>query len=235
MYIIGILLQGKEGFVKESLEGFLSSRDIVYQIIEFHTIVDAQEYIKTNKKQLDFFFVEYQQEIIELCKAVKTKYMNCQIVFFTNNIEDVPKCYEVEHSYMVKRDRFDKWIEHMFQILKMENDPSDQRKIILKNRAEKLVVSMDDIIFVERYERRTHVFLKNKSREQIDTYIKMDSLYEKLDKDLFLRTHNSYIINIKYVETIYRDCLYLINGKEIPISRRYSKLCKEKFAEWGLI
>ena len=44
----------------------------------------------------------------------------------------------------------------------------------------------------------------------------------------FLRVHESYIVNEKYILSMKRTSIELINGKEIPVSRKYHHLLKER-------
>ena len=56
---------------------------------------------------------------------------------------------------------------------------------------------------------------------------------DKLDPNLFFRSHKSYIVNLKYIESIepWFNSTYNINLKStkdiVPVSRTYSKRFKE--------
>ncbi len=59
--------------------------------------------------------------------------------------------------------------------------------------------------------------------EEISNYGKLSDLENQLPKENFFRCNNSYIVNIKYVETVsqeaFRYKIHLITGEEIPLSR----------------
>ena len=59
-----------------------------------------------------------------------------------------------------------------------------------------------------------------------ETYICRCTMYDiesKLDNKLFKRCHRSYIVNTKYVKSIKRGNIVLINNYEVPIGRKYKK------------
>lgn len=61
------------------------------------------------------------------------------------------------------------------------------------------------------------------------TVLKIGELDERLNHRIFIRCHNSYIVNRNCVEKFYRDRFELKGGKSVPISRKYYKEIKEMF------
>lgn len=64
--------------------------------------------------------------------------------------------------------------------------------------------------------------------EEIANYGKLSDFEKKLSQESFFRCNNSYIVNIKYVETVlqesFRYKICLITGEEIPLSRNKKNL-----------
>lgn len=61
-----------------------------------------------------------------------------------------------------------------------------------------------------------------------DSFYGLISELEKGLPDYFLRCHNSFIVNIHKVDE-YHPSLFIIRGREIPISRRYKEIAREAF------
>ncbi len=56
----------------------------------------------------------------------------------------------------------------------------------------------------------------------------LEQIHQRLDPDLFLRTHRSYIINRHHVENMGANLIY-IKGIAIPISRKYQAIIRSIF------
>lgn len=67
----------------------------------------------------------------------------------------------------------------------------------------------------------------NDSEEAPYFYGTMDDVMSRLDNH-FIRCHNSYIVNLKYVSVLSRTTL-TIEQRKIPVSRQYSKAVRKAF------
>jgi DNA-binding LytR/AlgR family response regulator len=63
--------------------------------------------------------------------------------------------------------------------------------------------------------------------EEISFYAKIGDLQETLQNDDFLRCHQSYLVNTKYVQSFTRTTID-VGGNTIPVSRRYVEDVKKK-------
>jgi len=74
-------------------------------------------------------------------------------------------------------------------------------KIIIRNREGFSLIDEEDIILIQRENRSTVIYTSDGQRYV--TSEGLSELEERLDKNLFIRTHKSYIINISMVYKIY--------------------------------
>lgn len=65
--------------------------------------------------------------------------------------------------------------------------------------------------------------------ENMEFYQKMDHLEEQLEKDGFLRIHQSYIVNMLYVSFANASVIMLTGGIQLPVSKRYVDRTREAF------
>ena len=109
----------------------------------------------------------------------------------------------------------------------INQQPSDNRRIVVKENGNIQIIPTEDILFIEAYDDYVKVHTKEKY------YLKKKTMnyYENsLLKTTFFRIHRSYILNINKLTKIesfeknsYRATL--TNGTVIPISRTsYSEL-----------
>ncbi|MBS4539122.1 LytTR family transcriptional regulator DNA-binding domain-containing protein [Clostridium sp. D2Q-11] len=60
-------------------------------------------------------------------------------------------------------------------------------------------IDFDKIIFIEKFNRKILIHTKD---QKIETNGTLSSIYNKLDSEMFYRSHRSYIINVDYIKKI---------------------------------
>ena len=86
-------------------------------------------------------------------------------------------------------------------------------------------VKVEDIIYFESEKRIVKLHTKS------DVYIvykKLDEIEEQMEK-LFLRCHQSYLVNMREISTITSLQLDLLTGNALPVRRAILKQANEKF------
>lgn len=81
-------------------------------------------------------------------------------------------------------------------------------------------LSLDRIIFFESEGRRIRAVGPG---EDAVFYMKMDALEDQIKEAGFLRCHQSYLVNSRWIRGCASGILKLTNRNEIPVSRRYQK------------
>lgn len=86
----------------------------------------------------------------------------------------------------------------------------------------KRTVFLDDILYIESQSHK----LQFKTRdESLSMYGRIDELESKLEDYLFLRCHQSFLVNMGHIEKILNYQAYLSDGSEVPVARpRYSEV-----------
>ena len=86
------------------------------------------------------------------------------------------------------------------------------------------------------FENRLHrVFVTLTDGEVISIHQKLTELQEELGEyPGFLRCHQSYLVNLDYVDKLEDSCFYMRDGQMIPISRNFYKLSKNAYYHYRL-
>lgn len=125
---------------------------------------------------------------IEAAKLMLDIQPKAMLVFITAHQQYMPQAFELyAFDYMVKPfklERLKQTIERM--------SASFPNTILIKNRDETALLSQNEIILIQRENRNTVILT---SSEKYSTGFTLSELEEKLDKDIFIRSHKSYIIN----------------------------------------
>lgn len=156
---------------------------------------------------------------IQLAMKINQLNPSCIIIFISNYLNYATEVYDVNHIYFVLKAeatiRLPKALEKAQAVI------SDRKSKLLKISYQKTdyLIPILDIIYLEAMGRYVYIH----TMEQEYRYIRSlkDILPELSDE--FVRCHNSYIINLNYVQSINRTKCELIKGISIPISITYSR------------
>ena len=88
------------------------------------------------------------------------------------------------------------------------------------------------MVFVETDERRLKIHLINEARSSIMVSMTMGKLEELLAPRGFLRVHQSYLVNMAYIQQIKSTGICLKDGTQLPISARNYQELKREYLRW---
>jgi DNA-binding LytR/AlgR family response regulator len=82
-------------------------------------------------------------------------------------------------------------------------------------KAQKIYI--DDIAYIESRRNKLDIVLKKKATH--GQYSKLDKMARQLEGHGFIRCHQSYLVNSRYIRCMDKTTLELDNGGNIPVSR----------------
>lgn len=191
------------------------SRDEVLDLLCFH--------------EIDAFFIDIQlldYNGLELAKALRLekKYQFVPMVFITAVPTRELEAFRQVHSYEYILKPFSRMeVLKVFKEILLDyfGEDTDDTYVTLEYKSYNHNLLVKDILFVEIINRRIHIETKDGTIEYIIMPLK--KFHDKLP-DHFIRIHQSFIINSKYVEsyslTRYRLRLKTYDN-ELPIGRSY--------------
>lgn len=157
------------------------------------------------KEKPDSVFLDVEMPVvdgIEAAKQIIDINPKTMIVFITAYQQYMPQAFELySFDYMIKPfkiDRLNETVERMFEV-KSNNLNKTSKKIVLKTKNRQILVQPDNIILVQRENRTTTVITKNEKYSISHTLSEMENI---LPKEIFLRSHKSYIININRIKEV---------------------------------
>lgn len=184
-----------------------------------------------NFKAYDVVFLDIEMREMngmETAYAIREQNENVDIVFITVMLDYAAEGYRVDAvRYIIKDDMEQLLPECMDAILRKRR----------KNRVEmefpfvggKRQVLLEDIIYIES---RSHQLWFERKGTQMYMYGQINDLQKKLADFSFIRPHQSFLVNLKYIDRIRNYTIYMTNGMEIPVTKpRYAEV-KEKFFDY---
>jgi len=164
----------------------------------------------------------------EVAKKIR-EYDDCvNIVILTSASDYVFDCYKVKAFRYLLKKNFDKEIEDII-ISIYKNLKNQKDYIIVNNKNGFIKVMCEDIMYIESHLRKLIIYEVNKN---ISIYGKLSDFEEKLLDCNFLRPHQSYLVNTKYIKLLNAQHIILDNNTAIPISKARMNYTKKKVMEF---
>ena len=88
---------------------------------------------------------------------------------------------------------------------------------------------LDDIYYFASSGRKCSIVNKGLDTE---FYAKLDEVEHALDAEQFVRVHQSYIVQLKYIKSLTRDGLTMNNGLFVPVSQKRYADVKKQFMKY---
>lgn len=73
------------------------------------------------------------------------------------------------------------------------------KRLPIKTKKEVLFVDFKEIVYIEKFQRKTII---HTTKQAIEVSQTLSNLFDRLDKEMFIRSHKSYIVNINHIKKI---------------------------------
>lgn len=245
MPISVMLVEDEEG-IRKLLNKIIEKKPGFEVVAESDNLTNAVTLFMKKKPEVVFLDIEIGGESgLECAKIIADLEPKTKIIFATAHSEYMSDAFEVyAFDYIVKPFNIDRVnhtlerIENLSERKTPDNSHLDKivkyekglEKLLVKGKESMSFVDIKDIILIQRENGSTVIYTKNDS---FTTSASLSDIEAKLDKDQFLRSHKSYIINISQIKKIepYGRWTYVVTFKDIDkdalmISEKYEEIKK---------
>lgn len=201
------------------VNSYCKGKKIIYKLYKFY---DGSDLINCGIK-FDIIFLDIEMKTlsgIDAAQIIRKKDSNVVIVFITNYPAYWRKAYKVHaFDYIVKpinKNAFDLIMDDFILTVFEKNS----QKIALNTSDGSVFLSMNEI----RY-----FYIKEKKKLKVSTTTKGDfivnenlsDVYEVLEKNQFFMPHRCCIVNLRFVKTLTKDRLIILDNQDyLPLSQR---------------
>ncbi len=184
----------------------------------------------------DLIFLDVVMPVIngiDTAKEIYSKNKATKIIFLTISPEFALDSYSVSAlDYIIKpinRESFDR----AMQKFRSGYIEKESEKIIIQEKSKIMQIALDMLCYVEVYDHNLIYHLSNG-----DTVTSRQSLSE-IENILtrnkgFVKTHRSYIVNIKYIQKVEMNYITTTNGDKVYVSRKNYTPVSDLFLKYRL-
>ena len=224
----------------EYMKGKIVEAGLQSDEITFHEYTSGERLAEGIKKLecCDLLVLDMQLEGMDgdaTAKIFREMFPSATLVFCTGVYQPTTKSFETQpYRYLMKSYSEDLILEEMKAVVAHVIEKQQEPTVIGKNGEMFVRLRLDDILFIEIRRRGSELHLhpskleKGKGKKLIAEK-KVSELYNQLKNHGFEYAHNSYIVNLKYVDELKNGELKLADGTLLSISRSREKKFKSAF------
>lgn len=194
-----------------------------YDDVEFAYYEDGEaviEAIESNEFSCELLMLDIhmaQVDGLKVAQYIRQHQIDVDIIFVTVSAEHVFDGYTYQaFSYLLKPVDEVRLIEELDRYMKLKSNSSNCLHVAVNGK--KVQLLLDRVKYFDTDGRKLNAHLVGD--QVVSFYAKMNELQETLKEDDFLRCHQSFLVNAKFVKSHSRAELE-IDDMIIPISRRY--------------
>lgn len=220
--------------VRAMITQWAESRRTTAEVLLFES---AEEFLfKNDSYPYDIVFLDIamrQMNGIELARAIRKKDKKLPVAFLTADKSFAIEGYEVRAvRYLLKPVTMEKLCSLLDELLaEQERDAQDTVCITVEERGINRKLVESSICYIEVLGHYTQLHLHDASAVRIKE--SLAAVVEMLHrKELFVKCHRSFVVNLAYVEKISRAECTLLDGTALPVSRSSYQELNERFIQY---
>ncbi len=213
--------------LKDILLEYKRTHRVHLDIVEF---ADGKALLESEDK-FDIVFLDYEMPELNGIETAKTLRRNkniCCIIYITSFPEYVFESFEVgTYRYLVKpldRERLTNALDDFIKDKKM------MAPIVINTEGEQIVISSEDIIYLEGDGKYCYVRTNDRFVRSSKT---VAGVLELLPQHCFYRTHKSFAVNLYCVVSFKGNEVLLNNGEKVKISRNKISAFKDVYKDFA--
>ncbi len=161
---------------------------------------------------------------LEAARKIKAECPKVHIVLVTAYVNYALDGYKVKASRFLLKDDLEQTLQECMDDI-LREIRQEERVVEFGFVEGNVRLRVDDIIYIETSKHKNVFYTKG---QEFSIYRKMDDLEEDLKGMGFVRIHQSFLINMKYIDRISSYVMILTTGKEISVPKsRYPEVKRQ--------
>lgn len=169
-----------------------------------------------------------RQEGIDYAYELNQRYPELQIIYMTEDVKKYSQHIFLKPvnllGYLTKPVDL-VILKKLLEIAKEKQKQNDEKRVTIMCRNHKQIFYLDEILYLESRAHRTMIHTYEGEEVCRD---KISDLEQRMG-DTFVRCHQSFLVNMKYIRRIENESFKLENGEEISISKRRYVETKDRY------
>ncbi|MDP9079410.1 MAG: LytTR family DNA-binding domain-containing protein [Bacteroidota bacterium] len=210
-----------EPLAHQVLEHYIAQTPGLQHAASFRNAFDAFEYL--GKNAIDLLFLDIEMPLVNGINFLKALPNPPKTIFTTAYKQYAYEGFELDAvDYLLKPFAYERFVKAV-QKAKTDAEPAPESStstLTIKDKQGLLVLKQQEIMYVEGC--RDYVKIITAQQTHI-IYHTLKGILEKLNPEIFVQSHRSYIVNKAFINRIVQDNIILQNQLFIPVGQLYKK------------
>lgn len=211
------------------LESYFSDKTIAHNIDEYENGIQLLYEVEDGRAYDVIFLDIFMEKIlgIEVAKRLRKLNYNGQIIFLTASSDFAVDSYEVNASgYLLKPLNYEK----LSSVIDRTINNIQANTYHIRRRNSFIIVPYDEILYVES--NNSKCILHRFGGTNYVIYKKLGQIEDELNDERFLRSHQSYLVNMDYIVQVNRQ-FELVTGESVLIRQRNLKEIRSIYLDYA--
>lgn len=164
---------------------------------------------------------------IELAESLNRYAPDCQVIFLTGHADYAPEAYATRHVWFIVKSRAEEFLPQALSRAVQNLSEKEPFPVLnIRSESRNVLVPVNAVLYMERISRKLRIVCTD---GEYMTYQMPAVLLDSELKNILIRCHQGYWINLRYVEALEHSEFVMKDGCRIPISRTYRDASREAF------
>jgi len=228
-----------EFLARKYLSDYISKIPFLELVGDYNSPLKIIDAIKS--REIELLFLDIQMPDITGIDFLKNIEYRPKVIITTAFREFALEGYELNVvDYLLKPFSFDRFLKAVDKVLALQQEPNKIAEgtkpetqettiydtyIVIRADRKFYKINYEDLLYIEG--QKAYVTFHTKSKN-ITAIASLKDLEEKLPATDFMRTHKSYIVAVKYIDSLEGNLLE-INNKHLPVGKSYKEGVEKLF------
>lgn len=215
--------------LREVLTSYAAKKDLDIDIVEFYNAETLYSYLKHGKCDLIYLDIKLEKmNGVELGREIRDNFKDyiTKIAYISAEKGYERQLLDVQPLKFLTKPLLDEEIADVVERAVIAKRQLEDRQIFTYTKQKDIYrIPLNEIVYFESQNHNMKIVTVSGSDEYYDT---MTNVINKINSDMFLLIHRSYLINFENVRKAEFDSLIMINGDVLMISRLKQKTIREQ-------
>lgn len=211
-----------------SLKSFLTGQEVAIYL----SAGGLLDYIESKKARYDLYlldiYIDGSANGIELAKRLRAAEEDAVICFISTSDEFYREAYDLYAVQYLLKPVKERELKQLIDKVSKSHAKKKEQSLTFKYRGHAGTIPYSRIHYISSREHTVYIYCTDGTVREYKG--KLNELALQVCGDVFLRCHQSFLVNMYHVNDLNGNDL-MISGQRIPISRRYYAEVKRRYME----
>ena len=197
-----------------------------------------EAYARLTEGDIDLAFLDIDMPILSGLGMAKSLRNPPHIIFISSHANYALDSYEVEAVDFITKpfdlERLMKGVEKVrrrIENAEFPKQPTDDNFFFIRSQSSFVKIQYDELLYVKAMENFVQIVTESNKHTVL---IPLSTVESQLPDDIFMRSHRSYIVNLKNITSVERDSVH-IGENVVPLSDQFREKLMQSIVEKNLL